>query len=398
MVDNALPTDAPTVVISGVNLVEGGTLTTFREMARAAAAHRPRWRVVALVHRTGLLDVAGVQELAFGSIKRSWLKRLVFEWFTLRGLCRQLGAQVWISMHDITPRVDAPRQFVYCHNPSPFSTLPARQAWKDPTFALFKTFYGLLYRLNIHRNTAVIVQQGWLRTEFQRRYGVRRVIVAHPTGVPAGGPADSLAARSCTRPRRFLYPTLPRVFKNIELVAQALRLLEQDPRWQAEVSITFDGSEGRYARELLDLCRGLRSLRLIGRQPHAGMDRCYADADALLFPSLLETWGLPLSEARERGLPIIAADLPYAHESIGDCDAVRFFDPKDAVALAGLLLGLHTGTETFESHHTEPPTAPFVRGWPALADLLLNSEPTPLAASKDIDRAKHRAGTPGAQA
>lgn len=398
MADDRSAGASPTVVVSGVNLIEGGTLVAFREMVRAVADHLPQWRVVVLVHRTGLLDVEGVEELAFTSIKRSWLKRLFFEWFTSRSLCRQLGAQVWISMHDITPRVDAMRQFVYCHNASPFSTLPARQAFKDKTFFLFKAFYGLLYRLNIQRNTAVIVQQDWLRTEFRRRYGVRQVIVAHPSGVPVTRPTSTNTSRSEMRPRRFLYPTLPRVFKNIELVAQALRLLDQDPRWQAEVSITFDGSESRYARELVERCRGLRSLRLIGRQPHAAMDRCYADADALLFPSLLETWGLPLSEARERGLPIIAADLPYAHESIGNCGAVRFFDPKDADALAGLLLGLHTGTEAFESHHVEPPTAPFVRGWPALVDLLLDAEPTHFTASEDVDRAKHRASTLGARA
>lgn len=365
--------ELPTVVISGVNLVEGGTLTAFREMVRAAVAHEPRWRVVALVHCGGLLEVPGVEELSFETIKRSWVKRLVFEWFTLRTLCDRLDAQVWVSMHDITPRLNAPRQYVYCHNPSPFSDLPTRQAWKDPTFAMFKSFYGLLYRLNIHRNTAVIVQQDWLRREFIRRYGVRKVIVAHPGSSPAG--AIESETRRHTTPRRFLYPTLPRVFKNIELLIKALRLLEQDARWQGEVVITIDGSEGRYARELVESCRGLRSLRLIGRQPHSAMDKCYAMADALVFPSLLETWGLPLSESRERGLPILAADLPYAHEAIGNCTAVRLFDPHDPEGLARLMLMLHTGDESYTTHRAEAPAPPFVRGWTALAEALLSQAP-----------------------
>jgi glycosyltransferase involved in cell wall biosynthesis len=40
----------------------------------------------------------------------------------------------------------------------------------------------------------------------------------------------------------------------------------------------------------------------------------FADARALLFPSLAEGWGLPLAEALAAGLPVIASDLPICRE------------------------------------------------------------------------------------
>ncbi len=372
-------------MLSGVNLVEGGPLTVFREMARAAVAHRPRWTVYALVHKVGLLGVPGVIELPFEQIKGSWLRRMRFEWFDVRRLCRRLAPDVWISAHDISPRIDGPRQFVYCHNPAPFSTVPARQAWKDPTFALFEVFYGLLYGINIKRNKAVIVQQQWLRDEFRKRYGVAEVIVAHPSGIPHQGPRGR---RSGQPPRRFLYPTLPRVFKNIELIGQALERLEADSAWQGEVVITFDGSEHAYARELAQRFAGLRSLRLVGRQSPEGMNRCYSECDALLFPSLLETWGLPLSEAKDRGIPIVAADLPYAHETVGDYDAVRFFDPRDASGLADLLSALAAGRTSFDPVRRERPQAPYAEGWPALLEMLLDEQ---VASSPQVSKS---AGAP----
>lgn len=358
----------PILVISGVNLVEGGPLTVFREMVRAAAMRRPRWKVYALVHKVGLLGIPGVLELPFPDIKKSWLRRMGFEWFIARRLCRQLAPDVWISSHDITPRIDAPRQFVYCHNATPFSNIAARQAWKDPTFALFEAFYGLLYRLNIKRNDAVIVQQEWLRQEFERRYGVAKVIVAHPSGIPS---QVQVRSQPGTLPRKFFYPTLPRVFKNIELIGEALEHLDADPAWDGEVVVTIDGSEHAYARELTTRFGRLRSLRFIGRQTQEQMNQRYAECDALIFPSLLETWGLPLSEAKDRGIPIVAADLPYAHETVGDCNAVRFFDPKDARALSRLLLALSSGRSAFDRVTRAPPQQPFAQGWPALLEMLI---------------------------
>ena len=47
----------------------------------------------------------------------------------------------------------------------------------------------------------------------------------------------------------------------------------------------------------------------------------------MIFPSLCETLGLPLQEAMSAGLPVLAADLPYAREVCGDY--ASYFNPRD---------------------------------------------------------------------
>jgi glycosyltransferase involved in cell wall biosynthesis len=371
--ETARPADARRrVVVSGVNLVEGGTLRILRDLVHAIADDFPDWQVDVLVHRRGLIGSGRFTEHEFPTIKRSWLRRLVFEWVDSGRLARDWAPEVWIAAHDITPRVEVPRQYVYCHNPAPFYRLPWAMRLKDPVLTLFSLFYGAMYRLNVRRNRAVIVQQDWLRQEIARRYRPRSVIVAHPQvststrGRPRGD-----------RPLRYFYPTLPRVFKNVELLCAAMVLLKDDPRWQGEVVVTIDGSESAYAASLVEPHRGVRGLRFIGLQNREQMARRYDEADALLFPSHAETWGLPLTEAKALGLPIVAADLPYAHETIGDHDRVRFIDPHDAAALAALLLGLSTGTEAFRPHVGRTPPAPFFSGWRPLLEHLLESPATP---------------------
>jgi glycosyltransferase involved in cell wall biosynthesis len=52
--------------------------------------------------------------------------------------------------------------------------------------------------------------------------------------------------------------------------------------------------------------------------------------DALFFPSLAESYGLPLVEAMVMGLPVVCADLPYAHWLCAD--QALYFDPADPAA------------------------------------------------------------------
>ena len=56
--------------------------------------------------------------------------------------------------------------------------------------------------------------------------------------------------------------------------------------------------------------------------------------DALLFPSYIETFGLPLLEAAGAGIAIVSSDLPYAHDVIGEYEGVTYLDYQDAEAWA----------------------------------------------------------------
>ncbi|TXH61570.1 MAG: glycosyltransferase family 1 protein [Burkholderiaceae bacterium] len=356
------------LVISAVNLVEGGTLTVLRDAKRMAADLYPDWTIHVLVHSPGLAGDTRVDELAFPDVKRSWLRRLQFEWFDARALARRLQPDVWLSLQDITARIDVGRQYVYCQNPSPFCTTRVAAAWLDPKFVLFRFLYGYLYGAFIHRNAAVIVQQDWTRRAFVERYGVSRVIVAHPV-LPSA--SIDRPARAPGPPLRFVYPAFPRVFKNFEVVGDALALLERDEGWAGEVVLTIDGTENRYARRIRQRYGHLRSLRFAGLQDRAAMAQLYRHADALLFPSLLETWGLPLSEAKAQGLPILAADLPYARESVGRYGQAAFFDPQDSQDLAARLRALHRGEEGFTPTDMPQPAEPFADGWPALLARIL---------------------------
>lgn len=66
-----------------------------------------------------------------------------------------------------------------------------------------------------------------------------------------------------------------------------------------------------------------------------GLEYAYANSRALVFPSYVEGFGLPLVEAMQRKLPVMASDIPVFREVGGDF--VAYFDLQRSETLAGLV-------------------------------------------------------------
>ncbi len=364
------------VVISAVNFSEGGPLTVLLESLEAAAQCLPdNWRITALVHHKDLITNPRIQTLAFPQSKRSWFIRLWLEWYFFHQLSTSLKPDLWLSLHDITPRVIARRQAVYCHNPSPFHKLSLRDAMLDPPFALFSLLYGRLYGTFISRNHTVIVQQAWLRQVFRRLYAHPNVVVGYPTSprlkvtTPLHVPV--LRPFSSARPLVLLYPALPRVFKNIEILCEAMKCLPPGINDWVELRLTLSGEENAYARDLHQRFSMVRGVRFIGRQNRQQMTEEYRACDVVVFPSKLETWGLPITEAKTLNKPLLVADLPYSHETVGDYSAVSFIAAMDVKAWAVAFEQIACGQHTFGSHTRIAPKPPFAADWVELWHLLV---------------------------
>jgi glycosyltransferase involved in cell wall biosynthesis len=115
----------------------------------------------------------------------------------------------------------------------------------------------------------------------------------------------------------------------------------------------------------------LRNVKFLGRLLPSQVSDIYQQSDCLVFPSNLETWGLPITEAKQSGLFILAADLPYARETVGSYDGAAFFNPNDAAQLADLIRGFAQGRLPPAGHSHQAIAQPFATDWPQLLRLLL---------------------------
>ena len=330
-----------TVVISGINLFEGGPLSVYKDcldnIVRKGIYKENK--IIIFVHKKQLFNEYDkyVTIIELPKARKGYIYRVWYEYFYFYTYSKDKNIDIWISLHDITPNVRASERYVYCHNPSPFMRLDLKDLRYSYKNFLFSLFYKYLYKINIKKNTAVIVQQDWIRQEFFNLYNINNIIVARPTFY-----INNFKESKCTKKNkdaifRFIYPAFPRVFKNFEIICEASKILEEKGISNFEVLLTLDGTENKYSSDLTNKYSNINSVKFIGLQNRENIYRLYNEVDCMIFPSKIETWGLPISEFKFTKKPIIVVRLPYARETIGEYDKVCFFDSNNVKELAKLM-------------------------------------------------------------
>jgi glycosyltransferase involved in cell wall biosynthesis len=104
----------------------------------------------------------------------------------------------------------------------------------------------------------------------------------------------------------------------------------------------------------------------------AELEMLYRDAYALVLPSKMEGWGLPVSEALWCGTPALAADVPALREAGGDL--ARYFDPEKPSSLADLIEALMTQSGVYAALKAEISSAhPKLRTWKDVASDIIRA-------------------------
>lgn len=363
-----------TIVISAINIYSSGPLTIVRDFLSTLVASkvflRGELRVILFCHSADLykdLSSKNILLIAKPLSRKNWLVRLFYEyiWFWLWSV--NYDVDYWISLHDVTPNVKAKHRILYCHNSSLFYS--GVHKWREaPGFEMFRLFYKYLYRINLGKNEYIIVQQQWIRDAFVSRLGCDplRLIVARPD-VRLIHKEEVQQKKSPSSMTSIIYPAFPRLFKNYEVLLDAMRQLADAP---IKLILTLTGKENNYARRVADECNNLKNVELVGFLTYEELFKVYSDVDAMVFPSKLETWGLPLSEFRCFNKPIFAANLPYAKETLSGYDQVCYFDPDDFKELCRLLSRFIMYREFKPTRFDTVYAPPFAQGWDELLKLI----------------------------
>ena len=247
---------------------------------------------------------------------------------------------MWLSLHDTTPRVLAEHQEVYCHTSFPFLKVIPRDWKMDPKVPLFAHFTRWAYRINVKRNDCLIVQQEWFRDAMAK---MLHLPLSKFRVIPPKMPDMSSVKPSEIRypVPMFFYASSPDCHKNFETLCEAARMLEKDlGKGQFKVVLSISGKENKYARWIYENWGSVNSIEFAGYMSREDLFGLYKAADAFVFPSRVETWGLPISEflatTGGRGR-LLLADLPYAHGVASDAPRARYFPVMDAKALKQLM-------------------------------------------------------------
>lgn len=122
-----------------------------------------------------------------------------------------------------------------------------------------------------------------------------------------------------------LYP-----HKNIERLLQVVICINDSNHFNKPISLVIVCARSVFYERFKQKIKKMKAekfVKLVGFVPDEDLVLLYQQAEAFVFPTLSEGFGLPGLEAMACGCPVVCSDIPVLREVYGE--AAEYFDPLD---------------------------------------------------------------------
>lgn len=322
------------ILVYDVAAEDGGGLVVLKYFYREVVertSNNIEW--VFAVSQDILKQTEKVRVLIYDKPKKSWIHRLVFENIDFPRVIKSEKPDIVISLQNMPVQRYSGRQFVYLHQslqycPKKFSFLKK----EERKTAIRQHIICKIYRNVLPKSEHIFVQTNWIKdaTKQWLNWPDEKITV-----VPVEFQSEETALIKKYNGREsksFFYPARAEIYKNHEVVIEACKKLKDEGINGYRVIFTISADDGAYALKLIHHSQGL-PIDYIGAIPYEQMWDYYSRT-ILLFPSYLETCGLPMLEAQVSQAWILASDMPFSHEALDEYPNKEYFAYDSADDLA----------------------------------------------------------------
>ncbi len=333
-----------TFVIEALGLTSGGGKAGLMQLVPALARHTKHWFVAMLAD---LPEFAGLARPNLKLVVRpkpgSLVAREIYLQRAVPRMCAAERADALLCLGNFAPRRCVAPTVVLLHN--------AHYVSRDRAFELQSSFrerlvtwYGRRILRRLPSGVQLVVQTELMKrrlTEAYPRLASKVIVIPDRDGLPSGlldASSDAAHVDGTDRsavPFTFLCLAQYYSHKNLEALVEACGLLRSATSSAVRCLLTIDASQHPRAGRLLEKIKaaGLSDVVVnLGPLPADRVAQAYRAADALILPTLLESFGRTYREAMRFGLPILTSDRDFARDACSE--AAVYFDPLRPSSIA----------------------------------------------------------------
>ncbi|MDD3322940.1 MAG: glycosyltransferase [Paludibacter sp.] len=337
------------IIVNATALREGGALTILQQFIEAIPDDGFQYLVfvdksVDLNHSKQNLQLIPQNVL-------SLYRR--FKWDTY-------GLKKWLNTNNIKPLAAISLQntnfrlnstcpnYIYYHQPMPL--YPYR--WNifkrnERSLWFYKNIYPYFVKIFINSQTEIFVQLNFIKDGFAQVFNFPRnkIHVVFPK-IKIPTVIESYNINLDETKINLFYPSSSVFYKNHSVLFNSLESIDFKLTRKVVLYLTNKEYEFTIPESLINV-----EFVFLGQISFNEVLWMFQNVNCLVFPSYIETLGLPLIEAASFGLPIIAADLPYAREVLDGYQGVTYVDYQNSNSWGNEILKLsNKETTRFKSY------------------------------------------------
>ncbi|RND58140.1 glycosyltransferase [Lacticaseibacillus paracasei] len=279
-------------------------------------------------------ETENIKVIQLPELKKSWGKRLLFELFTGGKFINSIGPDLYLTLQNTSTRNVRCKQVVYLQQTLQYFRdryLFSFMRKSERKMAVYQRLIGKLINILLKCNKPhIIVQTKWLKEKLMAD-GIAesgKIHVLNPRIYPhlieSNFSTDSSAFTN------FFYPAAPYPYKMHSIILQAVNNLLIEGITNFNVIFTCNVSD---LTTEIDIPK---SVSFVGKLSEDEVWKRYRES-VLLFPSIIESYGLPLVEAAYCGTKIICANIQPYPEVLDGYQRVSFFNIDSVQELTNLM-------------------------------------------------------------
>lgn len=328
------------IVVNDIAASKTGALSILKDFYAYVKENDRENEWIFLIGGPYLEETDRIHVIVREDVKSGWRKRLFFEFFTGSRFIESLKPDVVFSMQNTLTRGKIRRedgtrvrQVLYVHQPLGFQRTKRFSFFlpEEREYAVYQYLIGAMIDASVKRAEQVIVQTEWMREAVAAKTHRKKEDI-----VKILPDIEDLAAyrREGTFSRNaFFFPSGEILYKNHECILKAAALLNEKGITDFKVRFTLKGLSDVTKRTYSD---PFGNIEWMGRIDREAVFSFY-NTGTLIFPSYIETFGVPLAEARQMNTLILASDCPFCHEVLDGYENAYYFNPFDEEGLASLM-------------------------------------------------------------
>ncbi|HII4420784.1 glycosyltransferase [Clostridium perfringens] len=326
--------DKKIIFVNNPAAVSGGALSILKQFIEEVALKLNNNFVTYIFCNVDLSEYNCEKVKIINNIKiKRGLGRITWDLFGLKKWSRKnsIKPDLLISLQNTAiSGFNNVKQIVYLHQSIPY--------YKNIKWSIMKKeeriywFYRYIYKAIIHfsiKNNYVVVQNNWMKKAILKDHKVKNdhVKIVKPKF------SSITRYKSVEIDKRVLfYPSSGEIYKNHIVLVEALNLLVNNFNMR-DLKLCFTISKTNFKNKLvlekINQYNLEDNIDFLGYLKAESLNEYYSKANLVLFPSYIETVGLPLLEAASLNKKILCSDLYYSREALENYKSVKYIKYDD---------------------------------------------------------------------
>ncbi|MDD4157065.1 MAG: glycosyltransferase [Candidatus Cloacimonetes bacterium] len=330
-----MATEMKTTLVVDVAASSGGALTILNMYYKKALEDMNN-QYVFVISTPELADRDNVKVIRMPWVKKTWLHRIHFDKRTINKLIEENQPDEILSLQNIYSGKSDIYQTIYIHQSLPF-TKHKLKIYKNPKLWVYQNIIGKLIKNSIVKADKVIVQTEWMKKECAKYSTIDKIEVEKPI---VNKYDDFKCNNESDKVEGLFYPATPNIYKNHMVLLEALRIIKQKQGINIKLSLTLSKGQNRITNKIWKYSKKHElNVVFLGSLNLEQMISYYC-RNILVFPSYIESYGMPLIEARKLERPIIALNRPFSREILSNYNKALFFEDNDIEKLSDNILNI----------------------------------------------------------